>query len=136
MRYLREGGIRDLPNGEVQMDVIRSRADLLTWHVGVSVERETRRRAGRGRRAVMCPDRDRRPGMTNFDPARVSRRDFGLAWNQVRESGGVVGDEVRIALEVELARGAARRVTRAPGTGRPARHAVASPHRRSSAWRV
>jgi hypothetical protein len=37
VRYLREGGIRDLPNGEVQLDVIRSRADLLTWHVGVSV---------------------------------------------------------------------------------------------------
>jgi hypothetical protein len=37
VRYLREGGIRDLPNGNVQLDVIRSRADLLTWHVGVSV---------------------------------------------------------------------------------------------------
>ena len=37
VRYLREGGIRDLPGGGVQMDVIRSRADLVTWHVGVSV---------------------------------------------------------------------------------------------------
>ncbi len=37
VRYLREGGIRDLPNGDVQLDVIRSRADLITWHVGVSV---------------------------------------------------------------------------------------------------
>jgi hypothetical protein len=37
VRYLREGGIRDLPNGDLQLDVIRSRADLLTWHVGVSV---------------------------------------------------------------------------------------------------
>ena len=37
VRYLREGGIRDLPNGDIQLDVIRSRADLITWHVGVSV---------------------------------------------------------------------------------------------------
>jgi hypothetical protein len=37
VRYLREGGIRDLPNGDVQLDVIRSRADLITWHLGVSV---------------------------------------------------------------------------------------------------
>jgi hypothetical protein len=37
VRYLREGGIRDLPNGDVQLDVIRSRADLITWQVGVSV---------------------------------------------------------------------------------------------------
>jgi hypothetical protein len=37
VRYLREGGIRDLPDGDVQLDVIRSRADLFTWHVGVSV---------------------------------------------------------------------------------------------------
>jgi hypothetical protein len=37
VRYLREGGIRDLPNGGVQLDVIRSRADLITWHAGVSI---------------------------------------------------------------------------------------------------
>jgi hypothetical protein len=37
VRYLREGGIRDLSNGELQLDVIRSRADLITWHLGVSV---------------------------------------------------------------------------------------------------
>lgn len=37
VRYLREGGIRDLPNGDIELDVIRSRADLVTWHVGVSV---------------------------------------------------------------------------------------------------
>jgi hypothetical protein len=37
VRYLREGGIRDLPNGGLQLDVIRSRADLITWHFGVSV---------------------------------------------------------------------------------------------------
>jgi opacity protein-like surface antigen len=37
VRYLNEGGIRDLPNGGLQLDVIRSRADLITWHLGVSV---------------------------------------------------------------------------------------------------
>jgi polyisoprenoid-binding protein YceI len=32
----------------------------------------------------------------------ISRKDFGLTWNQVLESGGVaVGDEVRIELNVE-----------------------------------
>jgi hypothetical protein len=36
-RYLREGGIRDLPGGGVALDVVRSRADVLTWHLGVSV---------------------------------------------------------------------------------------------------
>jgi len=36
-RYLRRGGIRDLPGGDVALDVIRSRADVVTWHVGVSV---------------------------------------------------------------------------------------------------
>jgi hypothetical protein len=37
VRYLREGGIRDLPDGGLQLDVVRSRADLITWHLGVSV---------------------------------------------------------------------------------------------------
>ena len=37
MRYLREGGIRDLPDGGVALDVIRSRADPITWPVGLSV---------------------------------------------------------------------------------------------------
>jgi len=37
VQYLREGGIRDLPNGAIQLDPIRSRADLITWHVGVSI---------------------------------------------------------------------------------------------------
>lgn len=37
VRYLREGGIRDLPNGGLQLDVIQSRADLITYHVGVSI---------------------------------------------------------------------------------------------------
>jgi polyisoprenoid-binding protein YceI len=35
--------------------------------------------------------------------ARINRKDFGLNWNQVLETGGVVvGDEVKINLEVEL----------------------------------
>ena len=37
VRYLREGGIHDLPNGDVLLDVIQSRADLITYHVGVSI---------------------------------------------------------------------------------------------------
>ncbi|MEO8591944.1 MAG: YceI family protein [Candidatus Solibacter sp.] len=36
---------------------------------------------------------------------KISRKDFGLSWNQALETGGVlVGDEVTISLEVELAR--------------------------------
>lgn len=35
--------------------------------------------------------------------ARISRKDFGLTWNQVLETGGVlVGDEVDINIDVEL----------------------------------
>jgi hypothetical protein len=37
VRYLRKGGIRDLPGGDVELDVIESRADLVTWHIGVSI---------------------------------------------------------------------------------------------------
>jgi hypothetical protein len=37
VRYLRKGGIRDLPDGRIELDVIQSRADLVTWHIGVSV---------------------------------------------------------------------------------------------------
>jgi polyisoprenoid-binding protein YceI len=34
---------------------------------------------------------------------RINRRDFGLTWNQALETGGVlVGDEVKISLDVEL----------------------------------
>ena len=34
---------------------------------------------------------------------RINRRDFGLTWNQVLETGGIaVGDEVKISLDVEL----------------------------------
>jgi polyisoprenoid-binding protein YceI len=39
----------------------------------------------------------------------INRKDFGLTWNQVLEGGGVlVGDEVRISVEVELVRQAAQ----------------------------
>ena len=35
----------------------------------------------------------------------IDRKDFGLTWNKVLEAGGVVvGDEIRISLEVELIR--------------------------------
>ncbi|MGE0160521.1 MAG: YceI family protein [Gemmatimonadales bacterium] len=38
---------------------------------------------------------------------RINRKDFGLNWNQVLETGGfVVGDEVKVDLEVELVRSA------------------------------
>lgn len=37
VRYLRKGGVRDLPNGSVQLDIIRGRADFVTWHAGVSM---------------------------------------------------------------------------------------------------
>ena len=34
---------------------------------------------------------------------RIKRGDFGLKWNQALETGGVVvGDDVKIALEIEL----------------------------------
>jgi polyisoprenoid-binding protein YceI len=36
---------------------------------------------------------------------RINRKDFGLNWNQALETGGVlVGDDVKISLEVELVR--------------------------------
>ena len=36
---------------------------------------------------------------------KISRKDFGLVWNVALEAGGVlVGDEVKIQLEIELAR--------------------------------
>jgi len=37
VRYLREGGIRDMPNGDILLDVIQSRADLITYHLGISI---------------------------------------------------------------------------------------------------
>ena len=34
---------------------------------------------------------------------KVNRRDFGLTWNQALETGGfVVGDEIKISLDLEL----------------------------------
>jgi polyisoprenoid-binding protein YceI len=37
--------------------------------------------------------------------AKINRRDFGLTWNQVLETGGIaVGDEVKISVDVELVR--------------------------------
>lgn len=36
----------------------------------------------------------------------INRKDFGLTWNKALEAGGVVvGDEIRISLEVELIKG-------------------------------
>jgi polyisoprenoid-binding protein YceI len=36
---------------------------------------------------------------------KIDRRDFGLTWNQALEAGGIlVGDEIRISLEVEATR--------------------------------
>jgi hypothetical protein len=37
VRYLRKGGVRDLPNGAVELDIKRGRADFVAWHAGVSV---------------------------------------------------------------------------------------------------
>jgi len=35
--------------------------------------------------------------------AKIKRSDFGLTWNQVLEAGGIaVGDEIKIAIDVEL----------------------------------
>ena len=37
---------------------------------------------------------------------KINRKDFGLTWNKALEAGGVVvGDEVRITLEIELVKG-------------------------------
>ena len=63
----------------------------------------------------------------------INRKDFGLTWNAALETGGVVvGDEVRIELNVEAAPRAKRRglVRELLGSGRPAAH---SP-RRSVMW--
>ncbi len=40
--------------------------------------------------------------------ARISRKEFGLAWNKLVEAGPVVGDEVAISLELEAVRSAPR----------------------------
>ena len=37
--------------------------------------------------------------------AKLSRKDFGLTWNAALETGGVmVGDEVKITIDVEIVR--------------------------------
>jgi polyisoprenoid-binding protein YceI len=37
---------------------------------------------------------------------KLNRKDFGLNWNQVLEAGGfLVGDEVKITVDVELGAG-------------------------------
>ena len=37
--------------------------------------------------------------------AKINRKDFGLTWNAALEAGGVlVGDEIKIAIEVEAIR--------------------------------
>ena len=35
--YLREGGIEDLPNGDIRLHPIASTANLWTYHIGVSI---------------------------------------------------------------------------------------------------
>ena len=40
--------------------------------------------------------------------ATISRKDFGLTWNQLLEAGGVaVGDKIEISLEIEAVKKAA-----------------------------
>jgi len=39
--------------------------------------------------------------------AKISRKEFGLNYNQILEAGGVaIGDQIEISLEVELVRAA------------------------------
>jgi polyisoprenoid-binding protein YceI len=52
-------------------------------------------------------------GMTAID-----RKDFGLAWNQVLETGGLlVGDRIEIGIDVEAVRQASAGATAAAGAG-------------------
>ena len=52
---------------------------------------------------IKDPDGQLRLGATAS--TRIARKDFGLTWNAVLESGGfVVGDEVDITIDVELVR--------------------------------
>jgi len=38
--------------------------------------------------------------------AKINRKDFGIIWNEVLETGGfAVADEVSISLDIELIRG-------------------------------
>lgn len=46
---------------------------------------------------------------------KIDRRDFGLTWNQILESGGfTVGDEVRISVDAEFVRAAAANTEAVP----------------------
>jgi polyisoprenoid-binding protein YceI len=52
---------------------------------------------------VMDPSGEERAGFSA--QTKIDRTDFGLTWNQALEAGGVlVGNEVRISIEVELVR--------------------------------
>lgn len=43
---------------------------------------------------------------------RIDRKDFGLAWNKVVEAGPVVGDEITIALDLEVVKDSAKTASR------------------------
>jgi polyisoprenoid-binding protein YceI len=50
---------------------------------------------------IRDPGGNMRRGATGM--AKINRKDFGMLWNRVLDNGGlVVGDEVNIAIEVEL----------------------------------
>jgi polyisoprenoid-binding protein YceI len=52
---------------------------------------------------VLDPTKKIRRGASAM--TKINRKDFGLAWNKVMETGGVVvGEEVTIALEIEMIR--------------------------------
>ena len=61
----------------------------------------------------------------------VNRKDFGLTWNKALESGGVlVGDEVKITLEIEMERKPAAQPSKSGSAeGTPPPREVASIHR-------
>jgi polyisoprenoid-binding protein YceI len=60
--------------------------------------------------AVEAPDTEVRDPYGNVKRAataiaRINRKDFGLIWNVALEAGGfVVGDELKIEIDVELVR--------------------------------
>ncbi len=56
---------------------------------------------------------------------RISRKDFGLTWNKLLESGGaLVGDEVAISIDIEAIQ---KTAPAAGGEVELARHAGAKP---------
>jgi len=60
----------------------------------------------------------------------ISRKDFGLTWNRALEAGGwVVGDEVKITLEIEMGREVEAPAVEKPAGGAAPRSAIgASKH--------